>query len=67
MEDDLNIFAKWKTTSINFLMEDALNFFENERRPNVFVYGRFKKNIEKIKEPEALKIKKMVVAPLRVT
>ena len=33
MEDDLNLFGKWKTTSIYFLMEDDLNLFSNGRQP----------------------------------
>jgi hypothetical protein len=43
MEDDLNLFCKWKTTSnlfckwkmtsIYFLMEDDLSLFSNGRRP----------------------------------
>ena len=48
-------------------MGDNLNFFEDGRRLNVFVYGRFFKNIEQIMQPETLKIKTMIVAPLRVT
>jgi hypothetical protein len=33
MEDDLNIFGKWKTTSHFLQMEDDLNFVQNGRRP----------------------------------
>ena len=33
IDDDLNILAKWKTTSISRLMEDDLNLKVNERRP----------------------------------
>jgi hypothetical protein len=36
MEDDLNFFQKWKTTSIFSKMEDDLHFFKNERRPHFF-------------------------------
>ena len=45
MEDDLNIFEKWKMTSIFIKMEDDLNIlkmgddlniFENKRRPQYF-------------------------------
>ena len=31
IEDDLNIFFKWKMTSILSKMEDDLNFFKNAR------------------------------------
>ena len=36
MEENLTFLGKWKTTSIFFLMEDDLNFFENGRRPTFF-------------------------------
>ena len=52
MEDDLNILK----------MEDDLNFFENGRQP----YFCYQQNYGKM-QPETLKIKTMVVAPLRVT
>ena len=49
-------------------MKDDINIFENGRRPNFFMsMERFKKILEKIMQPETLKIKTMVVAPLRVT
>ena len=68
MEDDLNIFENGRRPQLIFLMEDDLNFFENGRRPNFFLSKeRFKKILEKIMQPETLKIKTMVVAPLRVT
>ena len=59
-----------------FKMEEDLNIFENGRRPKFFENGRqhyflnlkdLEKFIEKIMEPETLKIKTIVVAPLRVT
>ena len=30
MEDNLNVFFRWKGTSICFWMEDDLNFFQTE-------------------------------------
>ena len=59
-------------------MEDDPNFFGNGRRPQFFENGRrpqflskwktaLKKIIKRIMLPETLKIKTMVVAPLRVT
>jgi hypothetical protein len=41
-------------------MEDNLNYFENGRQTQL-------KMIKKIMQPETLKYKTMVVAPLRVT
>ena len=74
-------FGKWKTTSnkimqpktsksktVIFLkMEDDLNFLENGRRPYFFGQRKTQQIIKKIRQPETLKIKTMVVAPLRVT
>ena len=57
MEDDLN-FLK---------MEDDLNFFGYGRQPYVICQQKTQKNYKKIMQPETLKIKSMVVAPLRVT
>ena len=68
MEDDLNMFengrrpqffGKWKTTSLFQKLKTTSIFWEME--------DRLKKTIKKIMLPETLKIKAMVVAPLRVT
>ena len=41
MEDDLNFFSKWKTTSILFKMEEDLNLFQNGIQTQfVFQNGR---------------------------
>ena len=72
---------KWKTTLI-FKMEDNFNFL-NERRPQFFFNGRWPQfcliendlNVsmnwrwheKKIMQPNTIKIKKRVVAPLLVT
>jgi hypothetical protein len=36
MEEDLNFFWKWKTTSIILKREDDIKYFENEIRPQLF-------------------------------
>ena len=50
-------------------MEDDPNFFGNGRLPQFFVKMEDcpQENYKKIMLPETLKIKTMVVAPLRVT
>jgi hypothetical protein len=45
-------------------MEDNLNLFERERRLNIL---NMKKTSTKIMQQKQLKVKTMVVAPLRVT
>ena len=49
MEDDLNIFGKWKTTSHFLQMEDDLNFVQNGRQPK-FVTKRKTTSILRIME-----------------
>ena len=60
MEDDLNILAKWKTTSIlrkveddlnlKKKMEDDLNFKVNGRRPKFSVKGKTTSTILQIED-----------------
>jgi hypothetical protein len=57
MEDDLNIFLNGRRPKKKLKIEVDLNLLENGRRPHLI----------KIMLPETLKIKTMVVAPLRVT
>ena len=56
MEDDLNFLKK----------EDDLNVLKMED-DLIFLSNKILKNYRKKMQPETLKIKKMVVAPLRVT
>jgi hypothetical protein len=48
-----------------FQMEDNFNFFQIEEDLKIFANGRQPQ--KKIMQPKTIKIKTMVVAPLRVT
>ena len=64
MEDDLNIFQMIDNL-IFFQIDDNLNLIQMEYNLNVLANGRQPK--KKIMQPKTIKIKTMVVAPLRVT
>ena len=73
MEDDLNCFKckmtlivfQMKDNLIFFQMDDNLNLIQMEYDLNILANGRQPK--KKIMQPKTIKIKTMVVAPLRVT
>ena len=62
MEDEIR-----KTTSIFLKMEDDLNILKMEADPILFENGRQPYFCCGKMQPKTLKIKTMVVAPLRVT
>ena len=43
MEDDLNLLAKWKTTTFFCKLEDYINFKGKRRQPQFRVNGRLPK------------------------
>ena len=64
MEDNLNFCIKWNTNSFFSKIVDNFQSIENERRPTFFsIDGRPHKQIQ----AKTIKIKTMIVAPLRVT
>ena len=65
MEDNLNFFWKWKTTSIFFKIKDDLNLFwksktnsifDNGRLPQFFENGKQTKFFENERQPHFLKM-----------
>ena len=64
MQEDLNFF-QMKDDLIFFQIDDNLNLIKIEYDLNILVNERQPK--KKIMQPKTIKIKTMVVAPLRVT
>ena len=64
MEDDLNIFLMEDELKF-FQMEDDLNLFQMKNNLNLLANGR--QTQKKIMRPKTIRIKRMVVAAIRVT
>jgi hypothetical protein len=64
MQDDHNFF-QMQDDLIFFQMNDNLNLIQMENDLNILANGR--QPNKKIMQPKTIKIKTMVVAPLRVT
>ena len=69
VEDDLNFF-KMEDDQNKIKMEDNLIFFQNGRRHNSFSIWKTterRPTFFQIRQPKTIKIKTIVVAPLRLT